>query len=768
MPRITKGKYFHKILLSFTILVMLGVMGASLSVYLSIGDSVQRMQYEHSQKLHEQIVYTFDLVNTNASNIVMYLYYANDDVRSLMFRQDVETDIASSIVAMNRVRRTLLSVNPGIHSVYVFNAHTLRFYSSFSGFLFQDQSLLDLLDGFYGDFPIQIPLYRYMQDGFPVFTYLMYDRMRDGHMNGGVALNMDARVFLDALWQDGTMSKGETLFLITEDGLLIDQGENVRAHTLALVSAIPDLFGYGRVNANGFLITRVGSSRYFVSYAFLENFNMLLVSAQPYTVLDRQVVALRNTIITVTLIFLAVMLIAAMMVSRVVYKPVDTLVQHTGGLGYKPKDEISFLNELYSRNRAMLEKYETELDSYERAMRDSWFKKLLTGDVEEPELDIITRINEYGFTQAERFIVSVLRLSSLEKSVWINNHRLIKFAILNVSMEIFSRGFENYGVDFKDDLVVVVISVPPEKTSFMEEIAALSQESMAYIAKHFEVPVTASLSGLAENAEQIASAYNDAVSNSDYRFVLGVDSVITPESVADNVANDSINFTFKSEKAVAESLRLMDREGVIAAVDAAIKSISLLKFPNIVISIIHLTHTIMETVSDTIKTSKRIETEQNLSDLLRALSSIETASEYKERLIASLEPFLSHKRENTKYADTTQLIEEYVKKHLKDPNLCLKQIADVVRLSTKHANYIFKSETGVSVPDYINKERMELAVYMLKSTSMSIKEIAVAVGIVNQTYFYSKFKKHYGMSPKAYQLDFLMRQSGSDTDLESV
>jgi len=752
-----KGKYFHKILLSFTVLIMLGVIGVSISVYFSVGDSVQRMQYEHSQKLFEQIVYTFDLVNANASNIVMYLYYANDDVRSLMFRPDVEIDIASSITAMNRVRRTLLSVNPGIHSVYVFNAHTMRFYSSYSGFLFQDQSLLNLLGGFYGNFPVQTPLYRYMDEDFPVFTYLMYDRMRDGNMNGGVALNMDARVFLDALWQDDAMPNGETVFLVTEDGQLIDQGGSVREHTSALIAAIPDLYQRGKAEANGFLTASIHSGRYFVSYAFLENFSMLLVSAQLYTTIEQQMNALRNSIITVTIIFLVIMLIAAIMVSQVIYKPVNTLVQHTVAVGYKPKDEISYLSDLFNKNRIMLEKYETERDSYERAMKDSWFKKLLTGDVEDSEFDI--SIKKYGFTVANGFIVSVLRLSGWEKPAWLINPSLIKFAILNVSMEIFSRGYENYGVDFKEDLMVVVMSVPPAKTLFMEEITALCYESMAYIFRHFGVTVTASLSGYVENTEQIASAYKDAAASSDYRFVLGLNTVITPESVAANIANDSISFTFESEKAVMESLRQGDHEGVKKAVDAAIDSISLLKFPNIVISIIHLTHTIMETVSDTIKTSKRIEAEQNLSDLLRALSSIETAAEYKERLMASLEPFLSYKKESTKYAATTQLIEEYVKKHLKDPNLCLKQIADVVRLSTKHANHIFKNETGISVPDYINNQRMGMAVSLLKTTSMSIKEIAVAVGIVNQTYFYSKFKKHYGMSPKSYQLDYLMKSN---------
>jgi len=761
MRRIIQGKFFQKLLISFTALIVIGVLGVSLTLYLGVGGTVQRMQYENTQKLFEQTAYTFDLINENVSNISIYLYNANEDVRTLMFDPDVEADIASGIVAMNRVRRTLFSVSRGIHSIYVFNAHTRRFYSSYRSFLHEDEGLIEMLASLDGNFQRLIPHYRYVDDEVPVFTYLMYSRMRDGQMNGGIALNIDARVFLDALWPDSATYTGEAVFLVTEKGQIIDANGPHGMIASAVLSEIPGLYEHGRNISEGFISANLNGKRYLISYSHLGSFGMLLVSAQPYAAIEGQIATLRNTILLTTLIFLALMFVAALMVSRILYNPVKSLVSHTDAGGKGPVDEISYLSELYNRNKEMLTRYETELESYERAKSDAWFKKLLTGEIQESKTEVLNNMKEYGFTQPNGFYVCVLRLSKfaeLEKSAIQKDLMLLKFAILNVSTEIFSQDFESYSVDFKDDHVVVVLSTP-KNVDIMETMTTLSQKVMAFIAEHYLVTVTVSISNRADSPEHIATAYIDAVVNSDYRFILGANAVITPKTVTNNLANDILDFTFENERAVSEAIRQGERDRVVKAINTALDNMRGLKYHNIVISIIHMTHTVIQTISDTRKTAKRVEAEQSLGELLRGISAIETAEEYKERLLQCLEPILAESRiENTKYTAITLQIKEYVEENLSDPNLCLTQIADMTRMSSKHVNHIFKGCTGVSIPEHITNVRMKAAVSMLETTSISIKEIAIAVGMENQTYFYSKFKKHFGMSPKTYQLDFLMKQ----------
>ncbi len=64
---------------------------------------------------------------------------------------------------------------------------------------------------------------------------------------------------------------------------------------------------------------------------------------------------------------------------------------------------------------------------------------------------------------------------------------------------------------------------------------------------------------------------------------------------------------------------------------------------------------------------------------------------------------------------------------------------------------LFKAETGMGIAAYIRRRRMHRAKKLLKTTEMSIDEIAEAVGFADYNYFSRVYKKTYGRSPKSYR-----------------
>lgn len=64
---------------------------------------------------------------------------------------------------------------------------------------------------------------------------------------------------------------------------------------------------------------------------------------------------------------------------------------------------------------------------------------------------------------------------------------------------------------------------------------------------------------------------------------------------------------------------------------------------------------------------------------------------------------------------------------------------------------IFKKETGMGIAKYINRRRMHRAKKLLKTTELSIPEIAEAVGFSDYNYFSRVYKKTYGKSPRYYR-----------------
>lgn len=81
-------------------------------------------------------------------------------------------------------------------------------------------------------------------------------------------------------------------------------------------------------------------------------------------------------------------------------------------------------------------------------------------------------------------------------------------------------------------------------------------------------------------------------------------------------------------------------------------------------------------------------------------------------------------------------------------------VSDVAKYVGVHQGYlhrIFKTNTGNTINDFIVKLRIEKAKKLLEHTTFNIMNVATEVGINNQQYFVSFFKKATGMSPSEYR-----------------
>ena len=93
----------------------------------------------------------------------------------------------------------------------------------------------------------------------------------------------------------------------------------------------------------------------------------------------------------------------------------------------------------------------------------------------------------------------------------------------------------------------------------------------------------------------------------------------------------------------------------------------------------------------------------------------------------------------------------YIQKNLPG-EISLSDIAYRFSVSCEHFSRRFKKETGFGFCEYVNLLRMKRAETLLKqSEGMSVAQIAAECGFFDSNYFSVKFKKMYGISPKALQ-----------------
>lgn len=92
----------------------------------------------------------------------------------------------------------------------------------------------------------------------------------------------------------------------------------------------------------------------------------------------------------------------------------------------------------------------------------------------------------------------------------------------------------------------------------------------------------------------------------------------------------------------------------------------------------------------------------------------------------------------------------YINEHLNE-NLTLEALAKHTSLSPYYFTRVFKKETGYTPHEYIILSRMNSAKFLLKNTSLSIKEIAFCTGSTSESSFCTAFKQREGMTPSAYR-----------------
>ena len=72
-------------------------------------------------------------------------------------------------------------------------------------------------------------------------------------------------------------------------------------------------------------------------------------------------------------------------------------------------------------------------------------------------------------------------------------------------------------------------------------------------------------------------------------------------------------------------------------------------------------------------------------------------------------------------------------------------------LTGAYISTIFKKETGMTLTNFLIQIRIEKAKEMIRTTNMTINEIAYAVGYVDARYFSKLFIKTVGIKPVEYR-----------------
>lgn len=98
----------------------------------------------------------------------------------------------------------------------------------------------------------------------------------------------------------------------------------------------------------------------------------------------------------------------------------------------------------------------------------------------------------------------------------------------------------------------------------------------------------------------------------------------------------------------------------------------------------------------------------------------------------------------------TKDVISYIQLHLEE-ELSLSRLAEHFNRNASALSNTFSKETGLTITKFIHQTRIQEAVRLFNTTSMSVSEVAMTVGYPDFSYFSKVFSKQVGCSPREYR-----------------
>ena len=149
---------------------------------------------------------------------------------------------------------------------------------------------------------------------------------------------------------------------------------------------------------------------------------------------------------------------------------------------------------------------------------------------------------------------------------------------------------------------------------------------------------------------------------------------------------------------------------------------------------------------------------------LARVKTIDEAEEHMRSMSLTLCELLSE-AESERADDSFAWVLRFIDQHAYELDFSAHSVADYCGRSLSGFSHLFRSQTGTTFRDYLQRLRMQRACELLRSTDASVGDVVHEVGYSDATSFIRKFKREFGLTPasfrKSEQLERSFHSSGA-------
>ena len=130
-----------------------------------------------------------------------------------------------------------------------------------------------------------------------------------------------------------------------------------------------------------------------------------------------------------------------------------------------------------------------------------------------------------------------------------------------------------------------------------------------------------------------------------------------------------------------------------------------------------------------------------------------SCEQYKKWLLSKVQEFrkMRETRMRKGYSEKVERVLNFIENNYARNDLSVTIIAEELSVSEGYLRKVFKDELKITISEYLNNYRLNMAKKILSENNVKISDIYSKVGFTSSQYFSTAFKKFTGLSPKEYQ-----------------
>ncbi|MEF2245976.1 helix-turn-helix domain-containing protein [Paenibacillus sp. IITD108] len=782
-----RKRYLHGLFIQITLFTTIIVLILTLFLYFNFRNIQLELLNSSNEKLMNQVFEHAMQVNDYVNNYAWYMTNS-PEAKQLMYGTDV-----TLMQSLNNIKvlDASLSSTPFLISAYIYNGEQEMYYNIGPNPIirqgsFYDQEIEQMLAN--SQFQPLIPIPRKMPHTewephrlVHTYTYILPQYAGMGaRIKNAVILNVRGDWLFNTLlsYAESPSLNGNNMMIIDPMGTVIGHSDNdLFLQNLSDEPYVRNVLSSGR--SSGYFVADVDGVPSVITYATYDAPEWKMINITPYAYVASAIQKVRTITLTITSIVLAIGLLATFLLSRRLYSPIDSLRKQagvlTGGKGNftlaegKAGNELEYISQTLATTHHKLESLESFKKEHMFQINQIFLKKLLSNNnaaADNVQADQFEAFN-VQLLPNQPVIAVLLRLDRYRLFCERYNETdrsLLKYALANISVEVFRPHFTADAVDMGGDHIVALLNVKEQEGEGSGDLPGQLEGLIRQIQQQYEqygsLSVSAAIAGPIIDIHQLSVLYEQVLYISNYRMVYGYSCLIKREEVEQFTLEDlDVDDTAIAD--LLDGIKTANWIIIVQHFNSIMSQLYKYHYSNMMFYLSLLTSSVFQTLN-AIERNSSLHFEIDFISFSNNIQSLETLEEIKEEYLALFKQITEkmQKQKNEKSELIVSNTMKYVELHYEDKNLSPHAIADYINLTSAYLNKLFREYTSISLSSYITNVRMDKAKHLLLESSYNVDEIIDIVGWENKKYFYTVFKKSHGVTPSEYRLTAKVKNLG--------